>query len=245
MRTFPGQRTHVPRLAAQVQGAELDGLRVHHYLAAAVPRRRRSPSVHLDLAALANSLETVPLFPTTATTSRTGVAGESCAVSPSQTLTLPSAQLRRYALQISALGTVTGATPVTVATAGGKVVNGVGLAAASSFLLGTPTAIATVQYDGSAWRIIVGQQDTGWVALSLVNGWAAFGWQLHAGLQGDWQHRKAARRSQREGECNGFSDLHGRRRRQARLNCQVPNDRRPVGWDLQRRSDDRRAQLHH
>lgn len=133
------------------------------------PLSSDAPAVHSDLQALANSLETVPTYPTTATTSRTGVSGESVAVSPSQTLTLPAAPVKGDRIQILALGTVTGATPVTVA-GGGKTINGLGLSAASSFLLGTPNANATAQYDGSAWRIIDGQQDTGWVVLTLTTG---------------------------------------------------------------------------
>lgn len=132
------------------------------------PLSTDAPAVHTDIQALANSLETTPLFPTTAVSSRTGVAGESVAVSPSQTLTLPASPVKGDRVQILALGTVTGATPATVAGGGGKVINGLGLSAASSFVLGAPNAYATVQYDGTAWRVIDGQQDTGWVDLSVA-----------------------------------------------------------------------------
>jgi hypothetical protein len=130
------------------------------------PSESDVPDVAADLHSLALSLESVPLFPTTATTSRTGVNGESVAVSPSQTLTLPASPVKGDRIQIIALGTVAGATPVTVA-GGGKTINGVGLSGASSFLLGTPNSNTTVQYDGTAWRVIDGQQDTGWVLLTL------------------------------------------------------------------------------
>jgi hypothetical protein len=97
------------------------------------------------------------------------------AVSPSQTLTLPSSPTKGNIIQIIALGTVTGATPVTVAAAGGKQINGVGLSAATSFPLGTGNASATLQYDGTAWRVIAGAQDSGWVAVTIGSGLTADG----------------------------------------------------------------------
>jgi hypothetical protein len=135
------------------------------------PLSTDAPNVHTDIQALANSLETTPLYPTTAVTSRTGIAGESVAVSPSQTLTLPASPAKGDIIQILALGTVTGTTPVTVTASGSKVINGVGLSSASSFLLGMPNAYATVQYDGTAWRVIAGQQDTGWVTWTQPTSW--------------------------------------------------------------------------
>jgi hypothetical protein len=134
------------------------------------PLESDTPDVAADITALANSLETVPLYPTAAATSRTGVVGEGVVVSPSQTLTLPATPTQGDALRIVADGTVTGSTPVTVAASGSKVINGKGLSSGSSFLLGTPHCHATVQYDGTAWRIIDGQQDSGWVAIALGGG---------------------------------------------------------------------------
>jgi hypothetical protein len=134
-----------------------------------------TPAVHTDIQALANSLETVPLYPTAAATSRTGLAGESVLVSPSQTLTLPASPTKGDIIQIIAAGSVTGATPVTVAASGGKVINGPGLSSGSSFPLGTPQARATVQYDGTAWRITHGAPDTGWLLLTLTSGYTAVG----------------------------------------------------------------------
>jgi hypothetical protein len=133
-----------------------------------------APNVHTDIEALANSLETVPLYPTAAATSRTGLAGESVLVSPSQTLTLPASPNKGDIIQIIA-GAVTGATPVTVAASGGKVINGPGLTSGASFPLGMPQARATVQYDGTAWRITQGAPDTGWLSLTLTSGYTAVG----------------------------------------------------------------------
>jgi hypothetical protein len=130
------------------------------------------PNVHSDIQALANSLETTPLYPTTAVTSRTGIAGESVLVSPSQTLTLPAAPTKGDIIQIIA-GAVTGATAVTVAASGSKVINGPGLTSGASFPLGMPQSRATVQYDGTAWRITQGAPDTGWLSLTLSSGYTA------------------------------------------------------------------------
>jgi hypothetical protein len=129
-----------------------------------------TPAVHTDIEALANSLESTPLYPTTAVTSRTGIAGESVLVSPSQTLTLPAAPTKGDIIQIIAGGAVTGATAVTVAASGSKVINGPGLSSGASFPLGMPQSRATVQYDGTAWRITHGAPDTGWLSLTLGSG---------------------------------------------------------------------------
>lgn len=120
--------------------------------------------------ALGASLDTTPLFPTTATSARAIVAGESVMVSPSTTVTTATSPTKGDIIQIIALNTVTGATPVTVAIGGSKVVNGNCLVSATSFFLGAPGASATIQYDGTNWRMIAGQQDTGWVLASSSSG---------------------------------------------------------------------------
>jgi hypothetical protein len=73
-------------------------------------------------------------------------------------------------LRATATSGVTGATAVTVTAAGGKAINGRGLAAGTSFKLGTPFAHATLQYDGANWLIVDGEQDTGWLTVTLING---------------------------------------------------------------------------
>lgn len=151
------------------------------------PNESDNPDVAADMKSLALSLETTPLFPTTATSSRTSVAGESVVVSPSQTLTTASSPAKGDRIQIIAHPSVTAATPVTVAIGGSKVVNGVGLTSATSFLLGAPGAKATIQYDGTTWRMIAGEQDTGWVAVtSFASGWSsASGYPLAGRIRGD------------------------------------------------------------
>lgn len=151
------------------------------------PLSTDAPNVHTDIQALATSLETVPLYPSTMTTSATAVAGLSYVVTASQTLTLPASPTKGDTIRASAGSTVTGATAVTVTASGGKGINGVGLVAASTFKLGTPFAHATLQYDGTNWQIIDGGQDTGWVTLSLATGMSATAGDFvpSARLQGD------------------------------------------------------------
>jgi hypothetical protein len=131
------------------------------------PLSTDAPNVHTDIQALANSLDTVPLFPQFKSSSASAVAGFSYQAAASVTMTLPASPVLGDTIRVAAAAGVTGATPAVVTAAGGKGINGLGLAAASTFKLGTPWAYATLQYDGTAWQIIDGQQDTGWVALTL------------------------------------------------------------------------------
>jgi hypothetical protein len=87
-------------------------------------------------------------------------------------MTLPAAPAKGDTIQVIA-GAVTPTTPVTVAAAGSKVINGKGLSSAASFPLGAVSAHATLQYDGTAWRVTHGAQDSGWVSLTpgLTTGW--------------------------------------------------------------------------
>jgi hypothetical protein len=47
------------------------------------------------------------------------------------------------------------------------VINGVGLAGVTSFPLGVVGAYAVMVADGTNWNVVGGQQDTGWVTVSL------------------------------------------------------------------------------
>lgn len=129
----------------------------------------------LRIAIATNATTIDPYSFLTATVSNTGSAsvtrGQSVIASPSTTQTLPSASAGAL-VAITALSTVTGATPVTVS---GSKIYGVGLSNASTFLLGTPGAHAVLQSDGTNWYVVGGQQDTGWVALSLSTGMTATG----------------------------------------------------------------------
>jgi hypothetical protein len=149
------------------------------------PLSTDAPNVHTDIQALANSLETVPLFPQAKTTSFSAAAGFSYAAGTGVTATLPASPATGDTIRVAGSATVTGAAPATVTAAGGKGINGLGLAAASTFKLGTPWAYAMLQYDGTNWQIIDGQQDTGWVALSLASGFIAGGLAPAARCVGD------------------------------------------------------------
>jgi hypothetical protein len=130
------------------------------------PLSTDAPNVHTDIQALANSLETVPLFPQAKTTSFSAAAGFSYAAGTGVTATLPASPATGDTIRVAGSATVTGAAPATVTAAGGKGINGLGLAAASTFKIGTPWAYAMLQYDGTNWQIIDGGQDTGWVTMT-------------------------------------------------------------------------------
>ena len=53
-------------------------------------------------------------------------------------------------------------------TVSGSSIQGVGLSSASSFPLGTVGASAVLLDDGTSWRFLAGQQDSGWVALTSL-----------------------------------------------------------------------------
>lgn len=104
------------------------------------------------------------------TVSSTVSRGQSVIASPSTTQTLPSTTSGALVAIIADI-TVTGATPVTVAAAGGNGIYGVGVNG-TSFKLGAPGAFALLQADnGSHWRIIAGQQDSGWLTIGLPTNW--------------------------------------------------------------------------
>lgn len=111
------------------------------------------------------------LIPQTTTSSIGVLSGQALITTGSSalTITLPS----HAAGQICAI--VNGLSSTVATTVSGSSIQGVGLSSASSFLLGTPGASATLIDDGTSWRFLAGQQDTGWVALTVLsgNGWSA------------------------------------------------------------------------
>lgn len=124
----------------------------------------------------------------TAATSVTATRGEVVLASPGVTVTLPAATVNAM-VAVVASSTVTGASPITVA---GVNIYGVGLVGAASFKLGTPGAVAVLFSDGTNWEIILGQQDTGWVGLTLAGGVTGSGYVPSARLQGDIVRLKGA-----------------------------------------------------
>jgi hypothetical protein len=109
----------------------------------------------------------------TASSSLTANPGDWLYASPSVTITLPDPHLTAYTnaiIAITANPSVTGSTPVTItATGSGSQVRGVGNSS-TSIVMGIPNSTILLQGLSSAWQIISGQQDTGWVALGLTGG---------------------------------------------------------------------------
>jgi hypothetical protein len=89
------------------------------------------------------------------------------------TITLPT-PAGGSMVAVEAPGGATGAAPVTVAPHASESIYGAGLNANVSFLLGTPGVSVVLVADGTNWRIVAGQQDTGWVAPTLT-GWTNIG----------------------------------------------------------------------
>lgn len=106
--------------------------------------------------------------PTSTSTSKTAASGQCMVVTGSSavTITLPS---HSSGQRLKIVNLSTGGTTVS-----GTNIDGVGLSAASSFPLGTVGASAELFDDGTNWYIVAGQQDTGWVALTLSTNWNAY-----------------------------------------------------------------------
>jgi hypothetical protein len=89
------------------------------------------------------------------------------------TVTLPT-PTAGVAVAVQGDGTVTGASPATV-SGGSADIKGGGLSGSTtSFVLGTPGATAVLVADGTNWHFVSGQQDSGWVALTLSSNWNAY-----------------------------------------------------------------------
>jgi hypothetical protein len=104
-----------------------------------------------------------------ASSSLTANIGDYIVAGSGVTITLPSPTAADQLVGIIPSSTVTGASPVTV-TAGSNAIYGPGLSA-SSFLLGSGAAgVILRSLSTSQWLMVSGQQDTGWVALTLNSG---------------------------------------------------------------------------
>jgi len=123
------------------------------------------------------------LIPAIVTASGSVVSGQALIVTGSSavTITLPSHAVGQI---VAVLNYSTGGTTVS-----GTSIQGLGLSAASSFALGASGAGAVLIDDGTSWRFLAGQQDTGWVSLSLHAGTATApgtsGYAPAARIQGD------------------------------------------------------------
>lgn len=112
------------------------------------------------------TLGLAPLTYLSAPSSATAVAGQWLNAAAGITVTLPSPAVTNSTLAIKAAAAVTGASPVTITTGTGAIYGG-GVNGATSISLGTTGAYVLLQADGTNWIIVSGQQDTGWVALTL------------------------------------------------------------------------------
>lgn len=80
----------------------------------------------------------------------------------------------------------TGLAPVTIARHGSEVFYGLGfMSGFASLTLGTAGSYIVFECDGTNWLQIAGQQDSGWVPLTLPAGVSALGAIPSARLQGD------------------------------------------------------------
>lgn len=143
-----------------------------------------APSVHTDIQALAQALANRLTSPTAHAASATLSDGELAVSTASPiTLTLPSAAANAKVGVFAKVATA--ANPVTISS-GSSNIYGLGLNGVSSLVLGSIGAFVVLQSDGTNWFVTDGQQDTGWVTLSLGTGMATHGGDTPAGrLVGD------------------------------------------------------------
>ncbi len=113
-----------------------------------------------------------PLAPVVASTSMTAAPFTEVIAAGGVTVTLPAATAGTL---IGVVGGST-ATASTVSSSGGALIYGVGISALgkTTFPLSNMTGVLLLVI-GTAWYIVSGQQDTGWVALTLASGIVASG----------------------------------------------------------------------
>lgn len=130
-----------------------------------------SASAAIARSQMAGSFGNLAFTPVSTNTSC--VDGSLYYVSAASTMTLPTATLNRTIGVMNGIG----AGGVVTVTAGSGVILGLGLGAGgvSSITLGTTYAAVVLVGGGTNWAIASGQQDTGWLALSLTSGFAALG----------------------------------------------------------------------
>lgn len=99
------------------------------------------------------------LKPNSVSGATAAIAGNLYRVTATATITLPSHSIGQVVGVMNSSGTT---------TVSGTNIQGVGLSSASSYTLGTPGAATVLVDDGTNWLIAAGQQDTGWLSLSLT-----------------------------------------------------------------------------
>ena len=83
---------------------------------------------------------------------------------------LPSPSVNAVVGILAASGSISGTNYVVVERTSGAVINTTGAWGATEVLLGTPGAFIFLQSDGTNWYRIAGDQDTGWVPMTLNTG---------------------------------------------------------------------------
>jgi hypothetical protein len=118
--------------------------------------------------------QSLNLVPRLASSNTTASPGELINAQAGITVSLPAAgsATRNQPIAIWAGIAASGASPVTINTLGGGIYS-VGSLNASSLLLGAPGASVLLVSDGTSWLVVAGQQDTGWVPLTLASGIAS------------------------------------------------------------------------
>jgi hypothetical protein len=114
--------------------------------------------------------------PLAATVNTTASNHQIVTASGGVTVTLPAPTSEHELIAVVAkddASGVSGSTPVTISTGGTNKIYGKGLGTAgvTSIVLGTPGAFVWLfSYDGTNWRIVKGERDTGWVAITAISG---------------------------------------------------------------------------
>ena len=121
----------------------------------------------------------IDLTPVSTAVSASAVDGQAVVVTGSSavTITLPSHQSGQI---VAVTNFSTGGTTVS-----GSPIYGVGLSSVSSFALGTVGSSVLLIDDGTNWRIVAGQQDTGWVTLPVNSGVTTYAGTPASRLVGD------------------------------------------------------------
>lgn len=93
-------------------------------------------------------------------------------MSGAHTVTLPSVAVANQRIRIISVDG-TGPAPCTIAAAGTDKIKGPGVASAgvATILLGSVGAMVELLSDGTSWRIVAGQQDSGWLGFSYSGGY--------------------------------------------------------------------------
>lgn len=89
------------------------------------------------------------------------------------TINLPPTPAVNATVAVTSASNATGANPTTVNGNGNNIYGKGSNTAWSSIGFGTPNETIMFMFLGGSWQMVVGELDTGWVNITLINGWAA------------------------------------------------------------------------